>query len=236
MHFLPFLLLNFALGSLNISKKRISELADEFEAEFPGSVDWLQQWAVAEYELDKMKDLFEGQKISLPLPNYTSRFAIATTFYILSTNPDMSVVEFAGHVARLLGPNCAKTSFVQKTYQSAQSTLRVPDWFFSHIIMSRAAGLSKEAMYESLYEFVGNMRNGGAIATDDLRFSNGDGKIRGLAHLWNRFGFQRPGEKELPAVMDHDTLEWVLRQNVKTEALQYMTLAFLAPPSDTASA
>lgn len=220
-----FFLVNLVAGSLRFPPDVATNLADALEFEVPGSVQWLYKWAVSEEYLDKMQALFDGQ--SPPVSTATLRFAMAASFFILSTNPDMDLVEFATHFRRII-PDERYTSAesIASSYERALSIFHVPDWFYQHVLLSRAAGMDKEAVYATLNTLVRIMRDSGTIRSDDALFNADAQKVRGLAHLWLRFGCPSSAE-EPPVYLDINKFEWIMKLPTRKEALRYITQALL---------
>ena len=221
------LLVNLVSASITFFPESVSKLAADLEAEVPGSVQWLYEWAVAEELLGKMGDLFDGK--SRLVQNASPKFATAVSFFIMSTNPEMTFVEFVTHFRRIIPDvQYASVEFVSSSYYQGLTPLRVPDWFYQHLLVSRATGLKKDEIYASANTLAQTMRDGGAIKTDDPLFTPNERKVRGLAHLWLRFGFASPADQEAPVSLDINTMEWVMKPDIQKEALRYMTLVFLS--------
>ena len=217
-----------AASSSSISDKEdvfendtIRKFADEMESSFPGSIDWLYKWALEEIVYHHLEAIFDG-RTELPI-NCSPNRCVSMIAFILSKNPKMNVENVVGHFARIFGTSRHADAIV-KSVEQTKAILSVPDWFYQHLNTTVASGIPRDEIYQSLYQLVDQKKLENRVGTDDVRFNQGDGRIRGIAHIWLKYGFCF-SDDECPVDFDSARFEWVMKPQTRIDALRYLALS-----------
>ena len=216
--FWPFCLIIATNSTFYISQERAAELAEDFESEIPGSVDWLYRWAIDEQILDELHAVVNGNQ------NMTSRTKPeSVAFFLFFQKPNIDVVEFSASMTRVFGSRI-QPRFLARQFFTIKSTITVPNWFVSFLTFGRTHNWSKADLVARVCEQVSQMRILGQIDSRDIRFSSSDKRLRGLIFVWLRFGLPSPTDSEPPAIYNAVTKEWTLSQGNQREVFRRLAI------------
>ena len=205
-------------GSLNLSPERATQLAQDFEQELPGSVDWLYRWAMDEYIVDELHAVVNGHI------NMTARTKPeSVAFFLFYRNPEIDITEFAQRMVRVFGSSMTPKTLAQQFF-TIRSTITVPNWYYSLLYNARAANLPKADVIAQVFGQVSHMRMTGQLAHREFLFGTCEKRLRGLTFIWLRFGLPCITDESSPSTFNHATREWTLSRDHQMEVFRRLAI------------
>ena len=220
MTIFPFLFIIVgAFATLNISTARVGELAEDFEREIPGSVDWLYKWARDEIIMDQLHAIVETGD-----PGGHAKIE-SVAFYLFSVNPHMGIDEYAEHVNRIFGPSRVSPASISWQYNVVKSTVSVPLWFYSSLSSSLAINMTREAIIQHMIRIIELMRSTGRITDTDCRFPRQSKRVRGFIYIWLRYGLPSVENPALPAIFNRQTGEYIMTFDTQKDIFRRLAIS-----------
>ena len=184
--FLCYILVSFVVSTrtLNLSQEQIDDLATSLDAEFPGSVDALFQWAREETVLDELEAIYTS---TAPSPPQTNQHKTAMGLYILSKNPLMTEDMLDSVLRRIYGQEAVAERFAKRMIKSSQAFITVPTWYHTYWTRATLDRIPFSRAMEGLFRLISAQKSLGVVRENDIRFSMSGPPARALARIWLNF-------------------------------------------------
>jgi hypothetical protein len=204
-------------SSYHFSNQTVSRLATELETDIPGSTRWLFAWAKEEEIFDNFLDIVSGRPIAGFRPR--SKHFQSISYTLFYQDPKITKKKFLADMRKIFDSLVSggfTISEIEQQYVSIKSSVSVPLWFMTNLRFFQKIGTPVNSVLDLMVRLVDSLRAAGTISPLDSRFNRGPFRIRGLTHIWYKFGGS--------ARFDAGTGEWIMPIETQRQTFRFLAI------------